>query len=424
MTTHDKLTTFNRRRLLQAGAGGLGAWLAGRWLSAREAEAAEVKPAAGDACIVLWMNGGPSHIDTFDPKPGSKGGGPFRAIKTSAKGVLISEHLPLLAVEAHRLAIVQSMTSREGSHERARMLGHTGHIPNPTVEHPALGAWVSRKRGDPTADLPAFVSLGGSSAGGGFLGRANGPFVVRDPGRLPDDMTYGPGVSAARFDRRRAALAMVDDSFEKETKSAAVTERRAVFEQAVRMMRSPAASAFDIANEPASTREAYGDTTFGRGCLTARRLVEAGVRFVEVTLDGWDTHENNFERTKRLMGTLDPAMRALVRDLADRTMLDRTLVVWMGDFGRTPRMNGRDGRDHHPAAWSAVLAGGGLRTGIAVGATDTDGNKVVERPVPVADLFATVATVMGLDPLETAMTPQGRPITLTDGGQVVRELRP
>jgi len=213
---------------------------------------------------------------------------------------------------------------------------------------------------------------------------------------------------------------MVDDSFEKETKSAAVTERRAVFEQAVRMMRSPAASAFDIANEPASTREAYGDTTFGRGCLTARRLVEAGVRFVEVTLDGWDTHENNFERTKRLMGTLDPAMSALVRDLAERTMLDRTLVVWMGDFGRTPRMNGRDGRDHHPAAWSAVLAGGGLRTGIAVGATDTDGNKVVERPVPVADLFATVATVMGLDPLETAMTPQGRPITLTDGGDQLR----
>lgn len=426
MTTQHKLMTFNRRRLLQAGSGGLGAWLAGRWLSAREAAAAEaaaaeVKPAA-DACIVLWMNGGPSHVDTFDPKPGSKGGGPFRAIKTSAKGISIGEHLPLLAAEAHRLAILRGMTSREGSHERARMLGHTGHIPNPTVEHPALGAWVGVKRGDPTADLPAFVSLGGPSAGGGFLGRANGPFVVRDPGRLPEDMA--PGVSSSRFDRRQAALAMLEGSFEDATKSAAVTERRAVFAQAVRMMRSPAAAAFDIASEPASAREAYGDTSFGRGCLTARRLVEAGVRFVEVTLDGWDTHENNFERTKRLMGTLDPAMSALVRDLADRKMLDRTLVVWMGEFGRSPRINGRDGRDHHPAAWSAVLAGGGLRGGLAVGATDADGKKVVDRPVPVADLFATIATAMGLDPLETAMTPQGRPISLTDGGQVVRELRP
>lgn len=423
MTTQDKLMTFNRRRLLQAGASGLGAWLAGRWLSTREAEAAEARPAA-NACIVLWMNGGPSHIDTFDPKPGSKGSGPFRAIKTSAKGVSISEHLSRIASEAHRMAIVRGMTSREGSHERARLLGHTGHIPNPTVEHPAIGAWVSAKRGDPTADLPAFISLGGPSEGGGFLGRANGPFVVRDPGRPPEDMTYGPGVSAARFDRRRAALAMVEDQFERETKSAAVTERRAIFEQAVRMMRSPAAPAFDISSEPAPAREAYGDTSFGRGCLTARRLVEAGVRFVEVALDGWDTHENNFERTKNLMGTLDPAMSALVRDLADRKMLERTLVVWMGEFGRTPRINGRDGRDHHPAAWSAVLAGGGIRPGIAVGATDTEGNQVVERPVPVADLFATIATVMGIDPLETAMTPQGRPVTVTDGGQVVRELLP
>ncbi|UQA54584.1 DUF1501 domain-containing protein [Polyangium aurulentum] len=419
----DKPGIMDRRRLLQAGAGGLGAWLAGRWLSAREAEAAEAKKGA-DACIVLWMSGGPSHVDTFDPKPGAKGAGPFRAIKTRAPGVTICEHMPRLAAEAHRLAIIRSMTSREGSHERARQLGHTGHIPNPTVEHPGLGAWVSARRGDPKADLPAFVSLGGPSAGGGFLGRAHGPFVVREPGKPPEDMGHGTGVQPTRFERRRAALAMLEDEFEKETKSAAVAERRAVFAQAVRMMSSPSTSAFDVSSEPAAVRDAYGDTAFGRGCLTARRLVEAGVRFVEVTLDGWDTHENNFERTKNLMGTLDPAMSSLVKDLADRNMLERTLVVWMGDFGRSPRINGRDGRDHHPAAWSAVIAGGGIRSGIALGATDADGAKVVERPVPIADLFATLATALGLDPLETAMTPQGRPITLTDGGEVVRELWP
>lgn len=421
MNFRDNHRVIGRRGLLQAGAGGFGAWLAGRWLSAGEARAAEVKRGA-DACVVLWMNGGPSHIDTFDPKPGAKGAGPFRAIKTSAPGVSICEHMPRLAAEAHRLAIVRSMTSREGSHERARQLGHTGYIPNPTASHPAFGAWVSAKRGDPKADLPAFVSLGGPSAGGGFLGRAHGPFVVREPGKAPADMGYGPGVAPARFDRRSAALAALEARFEAETRSAAVTERRAIFAQAVKMMRSPAAAAFDASNEPAASREAYGDTAFGRGCLTARRLVEAGVRFVEVTLDGWDTHDTNFDRTKSLMGALDPAMSALVNDLADRKMLDRTLVVWMGEFGRSPQINGRDGRDHHPAAWSAVLAGGGIRSGVALGATDADGDKVVERPVAIADLFATIATVMGLDPSETTMTPQGRPITLTDGGQVLREL--
>jgi len=421
MNDRDKPFVIDRRRLLQAGMGGLGAWLAGRWFSAPEASAAEVKPGA-DACIVLWMGGGPSHVDTFDPKPGTKEGGPFRAIKTSAKGVSISEHLPRVAAEAHRLAILRGMTSREGSHERARQLAHTGHVPNPTVDHPALGAWVSKKRGDPKAALPAFVSLGGPSAGGGFFGRGHGPFVVREPGRPPEDMAYGPGVSATRFDRRRAALAALEDSFEKETHSAAVSERRVVFDQAVRMMRSPAAAAFDVSSEPLAVREAYGDTAFGRGCLAARRLVEAGVRFVEVTLDGWDTHDDNFERTKRQMGVLDPAMSTLIRDLAERGKLDRTLVVWMGEFGRTPRLNGRGGRDHHPAAWSAVLAGGGVRGGITLGATDLIGEKVVERPVPVADLFATITTAMGLDPLETVNSPGGRPITLTDGGQVVREI--
>jgi uncharacterized protein (DUF1501 family) len=169
-------------------------------------------------------------------------------------------------------------------------------------------------------------------------------------------------------------------------------------------------------------RSAFGDTAFGKGCLTAARLVSSGVRFVEVTLDGWDTHQNNFERTKRLMGILDPAMSALLDELDRRGLANETLVVWMGDFGRTPRINPNDGRDHHPAAWSAVLAGAGIRGGVAHGETDADGAKVVKDAVPVPNLLATIATVLGLDPGDTAVSPAGRPIALTDHGVPVKPL--
>jgi uncharacterized protein (DUF1501 family) len=383
---------------------------------------ADENKAPCDACIVLWMNGGPSHIDTFDPKPGQKSAGPFKAIPTSAKGILIGEHLPRVAEEAHRLAIVRSVTSKEGSHERARQLAHTGHIPNPTVDPPAIGAWVSARRGNGASSLPDFVSLAGPSGGGGFLGHAHAPLVVQTPGQAPEDVAYGPGVTEGRFDRRQAALSAMEGSFEKAGGGEVVAERRAVMAAALRMMRSPRLSAFKVDDEPAAVRAAYGETPFGRGCLVARRLVEAGVKFVELTLDGWDTHEDNFGRVKTLCGTLDPAMSTLVRELAQRGLLERTLVVCMGEFGRTPRINGRDGRDHFPAAWSAVLAGGPIRGGIAYGASDAEGASVVDRPVSVPDLLATIAFCMGLNPDETVTTPQGRPIAVTDGGAVVRGL--
>jgi uncharacterized protein (DUF1501 family) len=187
-------------------------------------------------------------------------------------------------------------------------------------------------------------------------------------------------------------------------------------------MRSPKLRAFDLEDEPQSIRAAYGDTAFGRGCLTARRLVEAGVRFIEVMLDGWDTHKDNFTRVKSLCGTLDPAMSALLGDLAARSLLDRTLVVCMGEFGRTPRISSNDGRDHHPAAFSAVIAGGGVRGGIAVGETDEDGDRVVSGKVGMSDLFATLAEKLGMDPQATMQAPSGRPVTLTDGGTVIQEL--
>lgn len=405
-----------RRTFLSMGLAALGAAVV---RGSGEARADGGKPAA-DAVIVLWMNGGPGHIDTFDPKPGRKVMGPLRAIATSAPGVQIGEHLPLLAREAHRLAIVRGMSSKEGSHERARFLGHTGYSPNPTAAHPSLGAWASRSLGGRDPELPAYVSLGGPGGEPGFFGAAHAPFIVSQPGEAPDDTD--PGVTEARFSRRARALALLEDGFAARTKSPVVDERRAVYDRAFRLMRSPKLRAFDLAEEPAATLAAYGDSPFGRGCLTARRLVESGVRFVEVTLDGWDTHQDNFGRIKALCGRLDPAMSALLRDLSDRSLLDRTLIVCMGEFGRTPRISADDGRDHHPGAYSAVLAGGGLRGGVVVGQTDEDGEKVVSEKTSVADLFATIASRLGLDPHETTQAPNGRPLSLTDGGLAIEKL--
>jgi uncharacterized protein (DUF1501 family) len=327
-----------------------------------------------------------------------------------------------VAAQAHRLAILRGMTSKEGSHQRAHHLLHTGYAPSPTVAHPSLGSHVSHASSGPPADLPAFVSLGGPSAGGGFLGVQHGPLIVQDPGAMPRHVAHPPHVNDARFRRREAALSQLDADFTARTGDPKIAGRRAVHDKAVRMMRSPRLQAFDIAEEPEAVRAAYGDTPFGRGCLTARRLVEAGARYVEVVLDGWDTHEDNFERTQKLMAALDPAMASLLRELDARRLLDTTLVAWMGEFGRTPRVSGREGRDHHPQAWSAALAGGGIRGGIAHGETDAEGGKVVKDATGVPDLFATMASRLGLDPLATFDTPLGRPISLTDGGTPVRAL--
>jgi hypothetical protein len=408
----------DRRSLLALGFSGLPTLLA--WsLSARTARAV---PARAKACIWLWLNGGPSHIDTFDPKPGTSAGGPFKAIATRARGVQISEHLPLLAERADDFAIVRSMTSREGNHDRARYLLHSGYAPTPTLAHPSLGAWTAEELPDPNLELPAFVSIGGPSHDGGFLGVQYAPFVVRNVSRALENVELPAHVDGARFDRRNQLFSSMETSFAAATGDAKIEQRRAVYQSAVRMMRSHDLAAFDVSGEPEGNQRAYGDHDFGRGCLVARRLVQAGVKFVEVSLDGWDTHKDNFARTKALMSVLDNAASALFRDLAQRKLLDSTLVVIAGEFGRTPTINGNDGRDHYPQAWSAVVGGGGIRGGQAYGKTNDDGSQVVEHPVSVADLMATLATCLGLDPDKIVTTPVGRPIALTDGGRAVAGL--
>jgi uncharacterized protein (DUF1501 family) len=428
MGSHDN--GLDRRRFLAAGAASFFGLLVSQALRTRDAFAdAPAAPApapavapAATACIVLWLNGGPSHLDTFDPKPGTPTGGPFKAIKTRAPSIQLSQHLPLLAESADKITVVRGMTSREGSHQRGRYLLHTGYAPNPTLVHPALGAWVSSKLGDPNSDIPAFVSIAGPSSPGGILGVQNGPFVVMQAGALPQNASHAPGVGDGRFARRKAGLELLEQRFESETGDIKVEGRRQVYAKAERLMASPHIQAFDLSGEPAAARAAYGDSDFGRGCMTARRLVESGVKFVEVQLDGWDTHKDNFTRTTTLMGQLDPGFSALIHDLDQRKMLRKTLIVCLGEFGRTPKINGNDGRDHFPDAWSAVLAGGGVRGGYVHGQTSPDGSKVVSGSVTVPSLFATAAVQLGLNPDASVVSPIGRPISVTDNGIPVKEL--
>jgi uncharacterized protein (DUF1501 family) len=373
------------------------------------------------ACIVLWLNGGPSQLDSFDPKPKSPNAGKFKAIPTRIKGVQFSEHLGHVADQAHRLAVIRSMSTKEGNHLRARHLVHTGYSPTPTVAHPSLGAWVASRLPNERTALPSFVALGGPSAPAGFLGVQNGPFVVssiKDPLANVKSQRFVP---EKRENERIALLNGLDQRFAAAQHDTKVDGRVSVYGQAVRLMHSDDLSAFDLTTESEKTHQLYGDSDFGRGALMARKLVQGGAKLVEVTLDGFDTHKDGFTRLEKLLGTLDLALSGLLVDLADHKMLDDTLVLCLGEFGRTPKINENEGRDHYPQAWSAVLAGGGIKGGTVHGETDADGVKV-DKAVSVPDLLATAMTLLGLDPTESVGTPSGRPISLTDNGSLLRSI--
>ncbi|MFO0663295.1 MAG: DUF1501 domain-containing protein [Polyangiaceae bacterium] len=423
-----KYTSFSRRTLFRGASGLALSGLVSKFLERSALAQGVGKPAVAEHLIVLWMNGGPSHIDTWDPKSGPTGG-LHKAIKTKTPGVSICEHLPKLAEMSDKLAIVRGVTHKEGNHVRAQYLMRTGYAPNPTIVHPSTGGWLAAKRGAQSG-LPPFVSIGGPSLGAGFLGVQYGPFVLPKGGKGPENVALAADVDRNRFERREKLLGKMDDRFEGATGDAKVHGRRELYRKSSDLMFAPDLSSFDVSQESDATRAAFGDTDFGRGCLTAARLVESGVRCVEVVLDGWDTHVDVFGRTQKLMNAVDPAMSALLSELGrrtgkydgKRTLLDSTLVVWMGDFGRTPKINGNEGRDHHPQSSSVVLAGAGIRTGQAYGATDDAGDKVVKDMVTIPNLMATLASPLGLDPNEMVMTPVGRPIGVTDHGAPVAAL--
>jgi hypothetical protein len=372
--------------------------------------------------ILVYLGGGASHIDTFDPKPGTKNGGPFRAIPTKVPGVSFSEHLPRLAERADRLGVIRSLTSTEGSHARARYLLHTAYPPNPSVKHASLGASLSHEIGDRTLALPSYVALGGPGEGGGYFGPAHAPFVVRTAPGQPIENLRGPAeVDDRRLDARLELVSAFDGDFASTAGEFEVRARGTMIRRAVTMMRSPAIRAFELDGEPAALVTSYGSSPFGQRCLIARRLVEAGVSCVEIELGGWDTHEDNFTRHQKLLAELDPAIAALIDDLAARDLLERTLILVAGEFGRSPKINPKDGRDHHPRCFSGMLAGGGIRGGTVVGASDPDGVEVTSRPVTIPDLFATAFALLGIDGARV-FTSNDRPIALANSGKVVREL--
>ena len=373
-------------------------------------------------CIVLFMSGGASQLDTFDPKPGTQNGGPFTAIPTSAKGIRVSEHLPNVAEQAHHLSVIRSMVSREGNHERARYLLHTGYAPGGAVRHPTLGSITSYYLEDELLDLPSCVNVNSPTYSGGFLGATHDPFVVKNPMEPVEDIAYPAQMDTHRFRERLKMLRAIEKDFIAKRTGRSTEAHEAIYKKADELINSPKIDAFRLDEEPLAVREAYGLNRFGQGCLMARRLVEAGVKFVEVSLDGWDTHQNNFDRTKELLDMVDPAYAMLLKDLSERDLLDETIVLWLGEFGRTPKINENDGRDHHTNGWSAVVAGGGVRGGQTVGSTNEDGSEVVSGAVGVPDLFASLCFALGIDKDEENYSRSGRPIRVVNDGSVVEEL--
>jgi hypothetical protein len=381
--------------------------------------AAEAAKASKKRCILLWMNGGASQIDTFDLKPGRSTGGPFRPIQSKVTGLQVCEYLPKMGQVADKLAVVRSLKTQSPDHPDGIYHMHTCYKMNERTPHPELGAVVAKFNGDPGADLPTFVRMGPcGNAGSGYLGPAYEPFGIDRNGRMPSFTT--PYLSAEAEQRRADLFRQLEGEFTSGHAAEPFESHRTAKERAWRLLR--AKGTFDLSKDWPAAKDRYGDTDFGRGCLMARRLVEAGVPFVEVGHDNYDSHADNFVCHKANMRQLDLAWSSLLLDLADRGLLQDTLVVWMGEVGRTPQINNRAGRDHFIRAWTVVLAGGGVKGGQVYGSTDADGKDVKDNPVSEGDLFATIYQALGIS--HRAKHYHGlRPVSVTpDGSQPVKEL--
>ncbi len=411
---------MSRRHMLRHLATGAMTIPALQFVNSLSAHAADVKKNQ-KACILIWLGGGPPTIDMWDLKPGSKNGGEFSPIATSGD-MQISEMLPKTAQHMQHLSLVRSMSTREADHGRGRYYLHTAYVPNPTVVHPTFGSVVSKELAPlrDNLEIPAFISVGGSNEGPGFLGMAHAPFNVDSSGRIRN--SAAGGLPGSRLDNRLAMLNVVESGFIRSGRGGLPQDHADVYDSAVNLMTSAQLEAFRVEKEPAQLREAYGNN-LGRSCLLARRLVEAGVPFVEVNSGGWDLHQNVFGslRNQRLP-MLDQALSALTADLADRGLLEHTVVVCMGEFGRTPRINQNVGRDHWAASWTAVIGGGGLAGGLTVGATDKDGVGIDGPSFLPGDLWATVAKALGI-PLDIVYeTKRKRPMKIANGGKPIAEL--
>lgn len=428
---------MSRRDFLHAGLlAALGASAADllRW----QAQAAPDSAAGSksNSCILVWLDGGPSHLDTFDPKPDAptEVRSPFKDIPTAVPGLHICEHLPRIAKVMNDVALIRSLTHELGNHDTGTRFLLTGHRPTPALDYPSLGSVVSHERGF-TGAIPPYVAIPNDSAGGqsngarsGYLPGAWSAFNVgNDPSRVRD-LEAPEGISLDRSDRRQAILQKLD-AFSREVEEGS-RDRDAFYEQAYRLLASPEAKgAFDLSREKPALRERYGSSRIGSGCLLARRLIEAGSRFVTVVDTGWDTHQqiarelpdSRFPGSGKLPN-LDRAFSSLITDLRERGMLESTLVVLMGEFGRTPKLNALAGRDHWPRAGFACLVGGGVKGGRVIGATNPYGEVPSDRPVSPPDIAFTILRLLGIDPGKELVTPTGRPVKILNEGSFISEL--
>jgi len=422
MNNHPDLQ-LSRREFMRLSAAGVLTGASVPWFESLASAA--VKRPRGKSCILLWMDGGPSQQHTFDPKPG----GEFKSVPTAVPGIHIVEQLPKLARCMKDMSIIRSMSTEINDHYDAKYYLHTGYKRAPAAEHPAVGCIASSQISIPEGDLPGFVTIdaGNDKGNGGrfyrsvpaYLGPQHAPLAVQSPDRGLENLRN----DSADLDARLALLARGEARFAEERPLPAVAAKQAAYERAVRLMRSSRARAFDLDEEPDWLRDAYGRHRFGQSCLLARRMIEAGVSFVEVFHRGWDDHEGAARRIHARAPWMDAGMSMLIRDLKMRGMLDDTLVVWMGEFGRSPG----DGGGHFCKAWSTVWAGGGINTGIVVGKTTESGKNagaaVEERPVSAPDYIATLCTVLGVDPRQEVMAPGNRPMPLADKkATIIKEL--
>lgn len=413
---------FSRRKLFaQATAGLLGVQMLSEW----ELPALAAAPSAkAKQVIMLMMRGAMSHIDTFDPKPGREVQGETETIKTKTSGVLFGKSLPGLAALSEELAVIRSMTTETGDHEQGTYLMRTAYKRLNSISHPSLGAWFLHALGKISKDLPGNVLVGNGNEhpNAGFLESTVIPVPIGDPAKGLENIKSPSYLSDINFKRRLTLAARVDRDFREKFSGTEVDTYNEMYREAVRLMGSKELAAFDITQESEKTRETYGKDRFGAGCLLARRLIQGGVRFVEVEFGSWDMHQQIFTEIPERAGQLDQAMSALLTDLKEQGLLKTTLVVLATEFGRTPTINENSGRDHHPGVFSCVLAGAGIRGGQVYGSSDKDGRGVEDDSVTVADFNTTIAKAAGIATDKEYIAPNGRPFKIGGGGEAIEKV--
>jgi hypothetical protein len=427
--TCSKLDDVSRRNFLESlakTAWGVSILPLSESLFTSSAQAASTLQAAQKAehVVYLFMNGAMSHIDTFDPKPGEESGGETKAIQTSVSGLKIGEHLPKLAAKMDQLTIIRSMTTETGAHEQGQYLMRTSYKMIGSIRHPFMGAWLTHFEGKKNKDLPGsvLVGTGNRHPAQGYLSAAVAPAPVGNTATGLQNTKSPKYLDEKNFEKRRRLISQFESNFKKKYTNTEVAAYSDYYSEAVRLLKTPDLEAFDISKEEASVKEAYGANRIGQGCLLARRLIEKGVRFVEIEQGGWDNHNDIYDTFGERAGQLDTAIATLMDDLKQRGLLSKTLIVLGTEFGRTPKINQNAGRDHHPGCFSTMIAGAGIAGGRIIGKTDRIGKSVEDGHCYPQDLNATIAYGLGLPIEKEIFSPSGRPFKVAHEGTPLKSL--